>query len=595
MLSVVGIRRLLHALGYALATCDASGSVRDADGTWAPTVGPVHDDVTRLHPGLRPDAGDGYPARTDSSGWLDLATGDALDGVATMILPFHTGDDARVVEFVLVPTDSPDGSYLVGAREAIGRAADDLTRRYLASFLGSTDVAVVGARADRTVLHVNAAAARMFDVDPVQVIGSDEIELFEPARRGEVEQALATVAGGGRVEGVELLGRTPSGRVVELAVSIAPVRGRSGAVVGHISLLRDLASQREADRLAILYATVSESSPVGLSLWSHDPTDGSLALVATNAVAREISGLTSSSVGRTSAELAETCGALSLLAWPGGAGSPGPASSLGVHDLVGPGGVVRSVELVTYLVAHDVLALRMTDVTDEVRARRDRVHLLRRVAYAEDAERRRLAEALHDDTIQLLAAANMELGVLRRRVEDDSFARRVERVEHRVRQATRSLRSLVFELYPPDLVAHGLVAALPALAQRVFEDTGTETTIVDALVRPVGAEVRTTAYRIVQEALVNARRHACAAHVTVALAHEGETLVATIADDGVGIASDALADAPGHLGLRTMRERAESLHGSLAVRDASPRGVEIEVRLPDPELALEDEPSPGST
>jgi len=532
---------------------------------------------------------DGAVAPVDSVGSLALATGDALPGVVTMILPFHVEGDARIVEFAVVPLGTDDGAYLVGVREALGRAADDVTRMYLAAFLETTDAAVVGARSDGTILHVNAAAERLFGFGAGEAAGRNVRDLVAEERRDEYEQVMTAVAGGDRIYGLDTLGVATSGETLEVSVSVAPIRGASGAVVGSIALLRDVGEHREADRLARLYFELAETSPIGISLWRRSSIGGGLELVAANALARDMTGLTTASVGRTSNELAATCPALERLEWTDAPAGSAPLFELGAHLMVGANGRQRVIDLETFRVGQDVLALRMTDVTEDVRARRDRQHLLRRVADAEDAERRRIAEALHDDTIQILAAVNMELGSLRRRAADRDLAARVERVEHRVRQATHALRSLVFELYPPDLESGGLVVALPALADRVFENTEVRTTIVNGLHHRTGTEVRIAAYRIVQEALANVRRHARASSVRITLAHDGETFVATVTDDGRGFDESAAERIPGHLGLRTMRERAEAIQGSFALRPAAPTGVEIEIRLPDPDLAAADE------
>jgi len=489
----VRLRPLLRALGYALATCDSAGRVLDADESWAGVVGPVADEVAAIRPGPRPlpgARGAKGSRQVDALAASDLAPGDALETVATTIVPSGVDGDARFVELVAVPLGAAGGSFVLGAREVPSRAAAG------------------GARANR------AASPESTDVPE------------------------HTVAG----------------------------------------------------RLAALYAAVAEASPIGLALWRHEPRDGSLTLVATNAAARDLTNLAEESVGRTSAELSERCPTIGELRWGAASESRGPPAALGTLELAGADGRRRAVELVMSPIGDGVLVLRLTDVTAEAHARRDRQQLLRRVADAEDAERRRIAEALHDDTIQILAAVNMDLGGLRRRSSDRALAERIERVEHRVRQATHALRSLVFELYPPDLVSGGLVAALPALAERVFEHTGTKTTIVNELRHAAGTEVRVAAYRIVQEALVNVRRHAQASRVKITLARDGEMFVATVADDGIGPGAPGAAGAPGHFGLRTMRERAESMQGSLTVRRAEPSGMEIEVRLPDPELADADDP-----
>jgi signal transduction histidine kinase len=97
--------------------------------------------------------------------------------------------------------------------------------------------------------------------------------------------------------------------------------------------------------------------------------------------------------------------------------------------------------------------------------------------------------------------------------------------------------------------------------------------------RPAATDVETAAYRIVQEALSNAARHAGAGRVTVALAQAGEALTVRVADDGEGF--DPATGAAG-FGLRGMRERVDLLNGRLRVGAAPGRGTEVRAVLPIP-------------
>jgi signal transduction histidine kinase len=105
---------------------------------------------------------------------------------------------------------------------------------------------------------------------------------------------------------------------------------------------------------------------------------------------------------------------------------------------------------------------------------------------------------------------------------------------------------------------------------RVTLDTGAEPA--------VPLEVKEALFRIAQEALHNVARHARAGDVTLALAVEHEMLVLRVADDGVGF--DAGAEFAGHLGQKTMRERAELVGGTLEVRSVRGSGTVVLARVP---------------
>lgn len=571
------LRPVLAALGYVVAVCDGRGRVLDADDRWSSLLGPVDHDVSLIHPRLVPD---GAPTTLDETANGLSGSLVSLRGVVTTLLPCHKNGDISAVELASFRLHRDDGAFLVAARETPGRDVDDLTRKYLAAFLESTDTAVIGARLDGTILHWNPAAACLYGYSALEAIGQNLTRIVPPERYGELAQAMAIVAGGEKVEGLDTLGVKKSGEKVELSVSITPIREPSGAVVGGIGLIRDISEHTAVDRLARLYARACETSPTGLLLWRQDAFEGTLRLIAANRTARRLGRLAAGSMGRTSTELAEQLPALAALHWPPSAQLEHGRLSLGTFKLEDTGAEATYVELHAFPLDDSTVGTTLTDVTKQAIAEQERRRLLGRVADAEDAERKKLAEALHDDTLQVLAAANMELGSLRRRTGDPDAAARAERVEEKIRHATRALRSLVFELYPPDLEIGGLGAGLRTLMEQTFDD-GTELNLVDDLSRRPGSETRFTAYRILQEALANARQHAKARHVSVRLAHEGDVLVATVRDDGIGFDAAEVSLRPGHLGLRTMRERAQSHDGSIEVRQMAP-GAEIELRLFDP-------------
>jgi PAS domain S-box-containing protein len=573
---------VLHSLGYVVAHCDARGRVLEADDGWTDLMGAIDDDISLVDPRLVPPPDDELPGGDEEEpAQAEIDVGP----VVTSLLPFHVEGDIRVVELASFPLRNTSGSFLVAAREALGRAADDLSRRYLAAFVESSDLGIVGARIDGTIQHWNSAATRIFGYSAREAIGRPMAMLAGPDGLDELETVFGLVARGETLRDYETISRQKSGEPVEIHVTITPTRDATGKVVGTISVLRDITEAKATDRLAKVYAGAVETSPTGLVLWRHDAASGTLELVAANRMARRLARLRIEAIGKTSSELSEEFPPFARLTWPPEQPLEHGRVELGTFASIADDGSPVEMALHIFPLSETTVGLTLTEVTNAVLAERERRRLLGRVANAEDAERKRLAEALHDDTIQVLAAANMELGSLRRRTEDGETATRAERIEEKVRHATRALRSLVFELYPPDLNSGGLGPGLRALGARVFDD-GTKVVVDDELERRLGVETRITAYRILQEAIGNARRHAGARHIRIRLRLEDDVLLATMTDDGIGFDASEMTRRPGHLGLRTMLERAESHDGSLVVSRGEPTGTVIELRLPDqPELA----------
>lgn len=205
-----------------------------------------------------------------------------------------------------------------------------------------------------------------------------------------------------------------------------------------------------------------------------------------------------------------------------------------------------------------------------------------RLAAAEQ-ERRRWARELHDETLQNLAALRIGItGALRTRDRDHMEAILSETAAA-LQAEISGLRSLITDLRPIALDELGIAAAVDDLAERARRH-GLDVEVEVDLGYERGrspdrhvVELETAAYRIVQEALNNARTHGRARHVRVEIADDEHSLRATIADDGTGFEPEA---ATAGFGLRGMRERAELVGGRIEIVSAPGAGTEVRVVLP---------------
>lgn len=218
------------------------------------------------------------------------------------------------------------------------------------------------------------------------------------------------------------------------------------------------------------------------------------------------------------------------------------------------------------------------DVTERVRAEREREELLSTLVAAQEEERARIASDIHDDPIQAMVAVGMQLDLFAEHTGDPDLLARVERLRTSVQRAIDRLRRLLFELSPPSLES-GLGTAVVELATRAEEATGFELRIDDRTTRELPIEARTAAFRIVQEALANVRKHARAGNVVVRLEERDGGMVVTVEDDGAGIAPGTTSE-PGHLGLRGMQERAALMGGWLEFGPRPGGGTYVEFWLP---------------
>jgi signal transduction histidine kinase len=203
---------------------------------------------------------------------------------------------------------------------------------------------------------------------------------------------------------------------------------------------------------------------------------------------------------------------------------------------------------------------------------------LRRSLQAAEQERRRWARELHDETLQGLAGLKMLLSGVQQTTELGTIAAAVGETLEQIDHQIDALRTLITELRPAALDELGLAPAIETLADRMATVNGFETTHALDLGESgrLSPELETTAYRIVQEALTNAAKHARAERVEIAVRLVAEELVIEVSDNGGGFRVGTPSEG---FGLSGMRERVALAAGTLAI-DSSDTGTRIAARLP---------------
>ncbi len=239
---------------------------------------------------------------------------------------------------------------------------------------------------------------------------------------------------------------------------------------------------------------------------------------------------------------------------------------------------------------------RLTAVADQAAAAVDNAGLLAKTRrWAVDAERNRLGRELHDAIVQDVFSLAVHSRTIQVSAETDGPVD-VERIRAGAaelielsRSALTALRALIFELRPPALQDHSLIEAVRAYAASMTGRCGVPIAVLDERADTALPEVASDhIYRVVQEALHNVVKHATASEVTVSFADGTGSLgacadlVVEIADDGSGFDPGLVGD--GHLGLITMRERAEDLGGCLEVHSRRGHGTRVLLRVPQSRL-----------
>jgi signal transduction histidine kinase len=195
---------------------------------------------------------------------------------------------------------------------------------------------------------------------------------------------------------------------------------------------------------------------------------------------------------------------------------------------------------------------------------------------ASEQERARWARELHDETLQGIAAIRVRLETARQAGDPEALERAVAQTIDQLRTEATSLRALITELRPAVLDQLGIEAAIAALAERSQHDGLSVDLAIDLRDGARGGELETAIYRIVQEALTNARKHGHAKRAIVEVTEDADAINIRVRDDGHGFDPSA---ATGGFGLVGIRERAELFEGSLDVRSEPGKGTALAITL----------------
>ena len=227
---------------------------------------------------------------------------------------------------------------------------------------------------------------------------------------------------------------------------------------------------------------------------------------------------------------------------------------------------------------------------EAVEQNEEQLHTLTgRILTAQEEERRRIAQDLHDDVNQRLALLMLDMQGIDRRLDPSAadLQQSVRSVLKGLEELSDDVRYMAYRFHPSILDDLGLKAALQRLLDDFSNRTGVKTLFVH---QPFDHSLEKTAatalYRVVQECLSNISRHAKATRVEVEVTAEEEGMVVMVRDDGRGFDQGALQRTAGGLGLLNMRERLLAVQGSCEVESAPGKGTTVSMYVPLARIAI---------
>jgi PAS domain S-box-containing protein len=446
------------------------------------------------------------------------------------------------------------------------------------------------------------------DLAPGELVGRNLREVYRDDALGS--EAIEAALSGRRFRGErEYLGR-------RLALYFEPVHDDAGVLTGAVGIATDVTAQRQAEAAARDQRRLSVELAADLSRFKAlvEASPDFIAIAALDGTVEYVNP-----------------GGRRLIGMPLDA----EVSTTTISDYLTPEGLVLSLEVEQPAVVRDghyegettlrhrdghaipvavasflmfdnttgepfALATVQRDISERVTAERalaelveQRTALVARLVDAQDAERARIAADVHDDPVQAVAAVDLRMGLLRRRLREQApdLLPELDGLQETLAGATDRLRALLFDLEPPDLSVNGLTGALRRATDEIFEGTEVEARVDGQAVPAVSEATLAVAYRIAKEALVNVLKHAGAHRVLVELTGAEGGLQVDVHDDGTGPGAALGGSAPGHRGVSGMRDRATLAGGRCTIGESPLGGTVVSLWLPG--TSAGPSPAPG--
>ena len=487
----------------------------------------------------------------------------------------------------------------------------------LAAIVDSSDDIIISKNLDGIITSWNNTARRVFGYSSEEAIGAHITLIIPKDRLPEEDTIISRVRRGERIEHFDTVRQRKDGTLIDISLTISPVRDSSGRIVGASKVAREITDRKRAERSTALLAAIVDSSDDAIVSKTLDGI-----ITSWNKSAERIFGyLPEEAVGKhitliiprdrwneESSIIARICrgdrvdhfqtlrrrkdGSLvdvSLTISPvkDSAGNIIGASKV-ARDITAQ---VRAAEA---LRSREEEFRRLSQSLDhQVRSRtRELQELSWQLMRLRDEERRHVARELHDCAGQSLAVLAIEVDqLLQRASTSPELAADIEQIRETVRQLHSDIRTTSYLLHPPLLDESGLQAAISWYAGGITERTALhiDVEISDDLGR-LPRDLELVFFRFIQEALTNIHRHASATKASIIMSRSQAHVTAEVRDNGSGMSAERLrqvSSGGSGLGIRGMRERIRQFKGSMEIHSDS-TGTKVSVEIPSP---LDQDPS----
>lgn len=470
------------------------------------------------------------------------------------------------------------------------KQAEEITG-LLAAIVASSDDAIISKNLDGIITSWNKSAERIFGYAAEEAVGQHITLVIPLERHSEESDILSRVRRGERVDHFHTVRKRKDRSLLNVSLTISPVRDLSGRVIGASKVARDITAEKQAEQALReseqRFRVITDASPI--MVW----------MAGTDKLCYYFNKGWLDFVGRTLEQ----------------------ESGNGWRQNLHPEDFDRCVQI--YVSNFDArrafeMEYRMRHHTGQYRWILDRgvprytpdgifegyvggcldIHDqkeagekariaddMTRLMKAQDEERRRIARELHDSAGQTLTVLGLSLAQLVERAQAiaPELAKEGKEIEGIVQQLHREIRTTSYLLHPPLLDECGLASALKCYIEGLAERSPVTITLdIVANVGRLPKDMELAIFRLVQECLTNIHRHSGSKTALIEVAREGESIRIVVRDSGSGISPKRLSEIQAHrsgVGIRGIRERIRQFHGELKI-ESNGNGTSVIASIP---------------
>jgi PAS domain S-box-containing protein len=475
------------------------------------------------------------------------------------------------------------------------KQAEEITG-LLAAIVASSDDAIVSKNLDGIITSWNNSAERIFGYTAEEAIGQHIRLIIPRERHAEESDILNRLRRGKRIDHFHTVRKRKDGGLLDVSLTISPLRDSSGHVIGASKVARDISAQKQTERALReseqRFRVITDASPMLVWMSGTDKlcyyfNKGWLDFVGRTLEQEAGNGW----VENVHPEDFDRC--LQIYVSNFDARRPFEMEyrmrhHTGQYRWILDRGVPRYAPDGTFegyvggcLDIHD-----QKEAAEKVRIADDMTRLMK----AQDEERRRIARELHDSAGQTLAVLGMSLAQLVRRAESiaPELAREGKEIEAMAQQLHREIRTASYLLHPPLLDETGLASALSWYVEGLAERSHIAITLdVADNVGRLPNDLELAIFRLVQECLTNIHRHSGSKSAAIRIGRDEESVRIEVQDHGNGISPERLLEIQSHgsgVGLRGIRERIRQFRGEMKI-ESNGSGTTVVVSIPIPKEA----------